>query len=145
MCENQNIKSKHQKWNPKLSVTHFKGVYFWDMLWKCTSWPHLMCFHLVLDLWIIVVSMKLPNSQSLCYKWMQVLWHFKFELLFLKPFFKETCEMEEHWLWCWANIWWYKEKSFWLILYHEVVFKELISYLKPRLQSFMTHNFVSKW
>jgi hypothetical protein len=29
---------------------------------------------------------------------MQALWHFKFELLFLKAFFKETCEMEEHWL-----------------------------------------------
>jgi hypothetical protein len=35
----KNIKQKHQKWNLKLNVTHFGGVYFMHMLWKCPSCP----------------------------------------------------------------------------------------------------------
>jgi hypothetical protein len=38
-----------------------------------------------------------------------------------------------------------KEKKTLKVFYHETPFRELISNLKPRLQSFMTHNFVSKW
>jgi hypothetical protein len=38
-----------------------------------------------------------------------------------------------------------KEKKTLKVFYHETPLRELISNLKPRLQSFMTHNFVSKW
>jgi hypothetical protein len=31
------------------------------------------------------------------------------------------------------------------VLYNETFPRELISYLKPRLQSFVTHNFIAKW
>ncbi len=31
------------------------------------------------------------------------------------------------------------------VLYNETPPRELISYFKPRLQSFVTHNFIAKW
>jgi hypothetical protein len=44
------ITPKHKKWNPKFISTHFGGVYFTHMSWKCRNWLHVKCSINFIDL-----------------------------------------------------------------------------------------------